>query len=54
LHQLALKSGVEVKINCKVVDYDEWTPSVTLEDGTTLAADLIVAADGGYIGPVPK
>lgn len=46
LYQLALQLGVEVKINQKVIDYDQDTPSVTFEDGTTLSADLIVAADG--------
>ena len=46
LYQLALKLGVEVRINQKVIDYDQDTPSVTVEDGTTMSADLVIAADG--------
>lgn len=46
LHQLALQLGVEVKVNHKVVEYDEDAPSVKVEDGNTLSADLIIAADG--------
>jgi salicylate hydroxylase len=46
LYQLALRLGVEVKINSKVVDYDEHTPSLTVEDGRSMQADLIIAADG--------
>jgi salicylate hydroxylase len=49
LYQLALQLGVEVKINQKVVEYDEDAPSVTVEDGTATFADLIVAADGGFL-----
>lgn len=47
LHKRAVELGVEVNVNSKVVDYDLDTPSVTLEDGSTHTADLVVAADGG-------
>ncbi|KAL7919622.1 hypothetical protein ACQKWADRAFT_315556 [Trichoderma austrokoningii] len=46
LHQLALQLGVDVKVNHKVVEYNEESPCVKVEDGTVLSADLIVAADG--------
>jgi salicylate hydroxylase len=46
LHRLALKLGVEVVINAKVMSYDAEKPSITTEGGTTLTADLIVCADG--------
>lgn len=46
LHNLAVKLGAKITTACRVVDYDEKTPSVTLADGTQRTADLIVAADG--------
>ena len=46
LHGLALQYGVKIKVAHKVVDYDENVPSVTVENGMTFVADLIVAADG--------
>lgn len=46
LHQLALQLGVDVKVNHRVVEYNEENPSVKVEDGTILSADLIIAADG--------
>jgi salicylate hydroxylase len=49
LHKRALELGVEVKVNSKVVDYDLEAPSVELENGQVLPADLVVAADGKLI-----
>lgn len=46
LHQRALQLGVEVKVNCKVVDYDLKAPAVTLANADSLSADLVIAADG--------
>jgi salicylate hydroxylase len=46
LHQLALQLGVDVKVNHKVVEYNEESPSVKVEDGTVLSTDLVIAADG--------
>lgn len=46
LHQWALDQGVTVKLASRVVEYDPQRPSITLEDGTSTLADLIVAADG--------
>lgn len=46
LYQLALKLGVDVKINSKVVAYDDEAPSITLENGESFSADLIVSSDG--------
>lgn len=46
LHQLALHHGVELKVDHQVVDYDETLPSVTVMNGQTLKADLVIAADG--------
>jgi len=46
LHKRAVELGVEVNVNSKVVSYDLEIPSVTLEDGSTHTADLVVAADG--------
>jgi len=49
LHKRALELGVEVRVNSKVVDYDLEAPSIELENGQVLSADLIVAADGKFI-----
>lgn len=51
LHARAHELGVDIKLGNKVEAYDPDTPSVTLEDGQTLAADLIVAADGKIVMP---
>jgi hypothetical protein len=41
-----LKEGVEMRFGCQVKEVDQAVPAVTLQDGTKLEADLIVAADG--------
>lgn len=46
LRRAAKKVGIEIRVGFRVKAVDEWRPSVTLQDGTTLEADLIVAADG--------
>ena len=46
LYELALQHGVKVKVNSKVIEYDEHVPSVAVEGGGSFAADLVVAADG--------
>ena len=48
MYQLALRLGVDVKINSKVTNYNLDTPSITLVNGQTFTADLIIAADGKY------
>lgn len=37
---------MEIRTGCKVVSYDLDDPSVTLEDGSTHGADLVIAAEG--------
>ncbi|GLI76939.1 hypothetical protein PoHVEF18_005221 [Penicillium ochrochloron] len=46
LHERALDLGVSVKLAARVVKYDSQAGSITLADGTSASADLIVAADG--------
>ncbi|KAH0279191.1 hypothetical protein KCU91_g1931, partial [Aureobasidium melanogenum] len=46
LHDLAVELGAKITTACRIVDYDEKTPSVTMVDGTQRTADLIIAADG--------
>ena len=46
MYQLALQLGVEVKINSKVVDYDDEAPSITTENGDLYTADLVISSDG--------
>jgi salicylate hydroxylase len=46
MHALAVDLGVTVNLASKVVSYDVDKPSISLENGSTVSADLIVAADG--------
>ncbi|KAL2436788.1 FAD-dependent monooxygenase OpS4 [Exophiala dermatitidis] len=46
MYRLAVKLGVEVVINSKVMDYDIEKPSITVEGGKTYTADLVVSSDG--------
>ncbi|KAJ5299049.1 hypothetical protein N7476_010606, partial [Penicillium atrosanguineum] len=46
MHALAVDLGVVVNLASKVVSYDVDGPTVSLENGSTIFADLIVAADG--------
>jgi salicylate hydroxylase len=48
LHRQALKLGVQVMINSRVEAYDPSKPSITLADGRSFGADLVVAADGRF------
>ena len=50
LHARAHELGVDLKLGSKVEVYDAESPSVTLENGRILIADLIVAADGKISG----
>jgi salicylate hydroxylase len=49
MYQLALQLGIAVKINFRVVDYDEDAPSIMLENGESHSADLIIASDGEWV-----
>lgn len=46
MYRLALKLGVNIKINAKVLEFDEDAPSITLENGESYSADLVIASDG--------
>lgn len=46
LHERALDLGVSVKLAARVVKYDSQAGNITLADGTSVSADLIIAADG--------
>ncbi len=46
LQNRAIELGIPLKLDHKITSYDPDAPSVTLEDGRTIGADLIVAADG--------
>ncbi|KAJ5577538.1 uncharacterized protein N7459_006502 [Penicillium hispanicum] len=46
MHDLATDLGVVVHLSSRVIAYDAHTPSLTLEDGLHVSADLVVAADG--------
>lgn len=42
----AMAAGAQVEFGSEVLDVDESIPSVTLANGRTIMADLIVGADG--------
>jgi salicylate hydroxylase len=46
LHQLAQKLGVTIRLRAKVTGFSEHEPSVALADGSIVAAELVIAADG--------
>lgn len=46
LSSRAAALGVSVRLNSRVVRYDEPSASVSLQDGTELHGDLVVAVDG--------
>ncbi|KAJ5110554.1 hypothetical protein N7532_001089 [Penicillium argentinense] len=46
MHRLAVDLGVTVKLVSRVISYDVEVPSLTLESGSTVLADFVVAADG--------
>lgn len=48
LHKRAVELGVNIKLNSGVVKYNPDEPSFELKDGTTVPADLIIAADGEW------
>ncbi|KIV92258.1 hypothetical protein PV10_06715 [Exophiala mesophila] len=50
LHQRARELGVDVVLNCKVVEYDPDKPAFTTGTGSTVTADLIIGADGENLG----
>lgn len=46
LYKRALELGVDVRVASRVEQYDLDAPSVELQSGEVLSADLVVAADG--------
>jgi salicylate hydroxylase len=46
LHEAAVENGCEIRVRSRVISVDESVPSITLKNGETLEADLIVGADG--------
>jgi hypothetical protein len=46
MHKLVVALGVTVKLGSKVVSYMTNEGAIVLQDGTKVAADIVVAADG--------
>lgn len=46
LFRIARDAGVEVRLGCNVESVNAYTPSVTLDSGEVVRADLVVGADG--------
>ena len=46
MYRRVLDLGIKVNLGSRVVDYNPQTPSINLGNGSTIKADLIVAADG--------
>ncbi|KAF1843682.1 FAD/NAD(P)-binding domain-containing protein [Cucurbitaria berberidis CBS 394.84] len=42
----AIKNGADVRLDAKVVDYDNDKPSVTLQNGEVHIGDVVIASDG--------
>ena len=47
--QVALESGVKVNSGVKVQSVDVAKTEISLADGATISADLIIAADGLHV-----
>lgn len=48
IRELATRSGVQIDYDVSVVDVDVSAPSVLLNDGERLRADMVVGADGRF------
>jgi 2-polyprenyl-6-methoxyphenol hydroxylase-like FAD-dependent oxidoreductase len=46
LYNAALKAGAKIEFGKKVTSIDQSAPSLTMEDGSVIRTDLIIAADG--------
>jgi hypothetical protein len=49
----ALKAGADIRTKSAVVKYDFETPSVTLENGSVIKGDIVIAADGTLLVGLP-
>lgn len=54
LHERALDLGVKVKLASRVLEYEPEEPSIVIENGSKVSADLIVAADGSFSSRIPR
>ena len=50
--QVALDGGVRVNSGVKVESVDVAKTQISLADGATISADLLIAADGLHVGKV--
>lgn len=50
--QVALDSGVKVNSGVKVESVDVAKTEISLADGATISADLIIAADGLHVSKI--
>ena len=46
LHEAVVDLGVPIKLSSRILNYNMEAPSIALEDGSQIYADLVVAADG--------
>jgi salicylate hydroxylase len=46
LHEAALESGCDIRVKSRVESVNESVPSLTLTNGETWKADIIIGADG--------
>lgn len=46
LHEHAVRAGAKIRLNSRVVAYEFERGSITLRDGETISADLVIAMDG--------
>lgn len=48
LHEEAIRLGCTVRLGCEMQDVDFEAPAVILSDGSVIAADVVVGADGKF------
>lgn len=49
LKRIAISKGAVLKNSAKVLSADASAGTITLEDGTTVSADVVIGADGIYV-----
>jgi salicylate hydroxylase len=54
MYERALELGVEIRLGCKIEEIDQSGPSLKLDGGEVVKADLIIGADGEVVYPVSK
>jgi 2-polyprenyl-6-methoxyphenol hydroxylase-like FAD-dependent oxidoreductase len=49
MYERALELGVNIRLGCQIESIDQFAPSLKLDGGEVVKADLIIGADGGIL-----